>query len=79
LENRLEEVVHHSEESDRLDDSLEAQSTEEAFEENYDVVLHVKPGKLASIKTELINGQKCILVPLNENEQASINGRKDLI
>ena len=41
---------------------------------HYDVVLHVNPEKLSKIKTELINGQRCILVPINEDEQAKING-----
>lgn len=45
-------------------------------EENYAVILHVKPDKLPKIKTELINGQRCIIIPINDNEQTTINGIK---
>lgn len=40
----------------------------------YDVVLRVKPEKAGQIKTQLINGQKCIVIPMKENENATING-----
>jgi hypothetical protein len=30
------------------------------------------------IKTEVIDGQRCIVVPMNDDEQATINGIKDL-
>lgn len=45
---------------------------------DYDVVLHVKPEKLPMIKTTIIDGQRCIVVPMNEDEQVTINGVKDL-
>ncbi|MBQ3029826.1 MAG: DUF4317 family protein, partial [Agathobacter sp.] len=41
---------------------------------NYDVVLHVKPEKANKIHSSVINGQKCLVIPMEENEQATING-----
>ena len=41
---------------------------------NYDVVLHVKPEKASQIHSSTIDGKKCIIVPMDENENASING-----
>lgn len=41
---------------------------------NYDVVLHVKPEKANQIHSSVINGQKCLVIPMNEDEQATING-----
>ncbi len=66
------------------DKALEAEyatNTPQENEEtqNYDVVLHVKPEKLHTIKTELINGQRCIVVPIGDHEQAKINGLDDLL
>lgn len=41
---------------------------------NYDVVLHVKPEKANKIHSSVIDGKKCIVIPMEENEQATING-----
>ena len=41
---------------------------------NYDVVLHVKPEKASKIHASVIDGKKCIVIPMEENEQATING-----
>lgn len=41
---------------------------------NYDIVLHVKPEKAQQIQTTLLNGQKCLVIPIEENEQTTING-----
>ncbi len=40
----------------------------------YDVVLRVKPEKAAQIKSQVINGEKCLVIPMKENEHAAING-----
>ena len=41
---------------------------------NYDVVLHVKPEKANQIHSSVIDGKKCIVIPMDENDQATING-----
>jgi hypothetical protein len=40
----------------------------------YDVVLRVKPEKASQIKSQIINGEKCLVIPMKDNEHATING-----
>lgn len=40
----------------------------------YDVVLRVKPEKASQITSQIINGEKCLVIPMAENEHATING-----
>ena len=40
----------------------------------YDVVLRVKPEKASQIKSQVINGQKCLVIKMGEDEHATING-----
>ncbi len=40
----------------------------------YDVVLHVKPEKAAQIKSQIIDGQKCLVIPMDSNENINVNG-----
>jgi len=46
---------------------------------HYDVILQVKPEKVSQIKSQIINGQKCIVIPINDNEQTTVNGIENLI
>ena len=41
---------------------------------NYDVVLRVKPEKASQIHSKESDGKKCIVIPMEENEHATING-----
>ena len=40
----------------------------------YDVVLRVKPEKASQIKSQMIDGQKCLVIPMKDDEHATING-----
>ena len=40
----------------------------------YDVILRVKPEKVSQIKSQMIDGQKCLVIPMEENEHAAVNG-----
>ena len=40
----------------------------------YDVVLHVKPEKASQIKSQMIDGQKCLVIPMDANENVNVNG-----
>lgn len=46
--------------------------------EEFDIVLKVKEEKVSQIKTQLIDGKKCIVIPVEEDEQTNINGKSDL-
>ena len=66
------------EEVKTLKQQLEEKSTgdeipEEAIE-TFDVVLRVRPQKVNQIKSEMIDGQKCLIIPLDEDESANVNG-----
>jgi hypothetical protein len=79
----LDKDISLSTESDEETVTLEEASvTGSEDEENtfkYDVILQVKPEKIPQIKSQIIDGQKCIVIPINENEQTTVNGQDDLI
>lgn len=53
---------------------LPAEKDETLSDTEYDVLLRVKPEKAALIKSEMIDGQKCLIIPVGENEQVNLNG-----
>ena len=60
-----------------LQQQLKEKKIEEEADEavkTYDVVLRVKPEKVSQIKSEVINGQKCLVIPMAEDEHANVNG-----
>lgn len=75
LKTMLDEVKQEA--AAEKEDNLSAEVDEVAPE--FDVILQVKPEKLPQIKTQVINGQKCIVIPINEDEQTAVNGSLDLI
>lgn len=78
LKTRLEEVKKEVaiDKDETLDTNLE--EVNESITD-YDIILNVKPEKVSQIKSQIIDGQKCIVIPINENEQTTINGVNDLI
>ncbi|GKX67630.1 DUF4317 domain-containing protein [Inconstantimicrobium mannanitabidum] len=54
-------------------------SPDENATSNYDIVLQVKPQKIPQIKSQIIDGKRCIVIPIEENEQANVNGVTTLI
>lgn len=67
------EVAHLKQ---QLEDHKSNASIEEesALNDSSDVVLKVNPEKVDQISAQIIDGQKCIIIPLLEDEQATING-----
>lgn len=78
LETQLKAVQNEDTlEEDLTDDtSEETKALENEQEENFDVVLHVNPSKLEKIRTEIIDGKRCLVVPIEDDELATINGVK---
>ncbi|MCM1991395.1 DUF4317 domain-containing protein [Oceanirhabdus seepicola] len=64
---------------DKLEETLSTNSEDNSHTTNYDVILQVKPEKISKITSQIIEGQKCIVIPIEEDEQASVNGLDDLI
>lgn len=92
LEAKLEQVKKDANVDDDNDTSTEVNDDKEILEEtdetasednnvnsDYDVILQVKPEKIPQIKSQIIDGQKCIIIPINENEQTTVNGLDDLV
>ncbi|MCR1935086.1 DUF4317 domain-containing protein [Clostridium tepidum] len=89
LQTKLEQIEQNS--SVNNDDNLSSKVNEPTLEDNYnedlqnnvtsqyDIVLQVKPEKVPQIKSQIIDGQKCIVIPINNDEQTTINGLDDLI
>ncbi|BCZ45021.1 hypothetical protein psyc5s11_10880 [Clostridium gelidum] len=66
------------------DSELEAASDSEIESENnttqnYDIVLQVNPQKVTQIKSQIIDGKKCIVIPMDDDEQANVNGVNTLL
>lgn len=74
LEADLEEILETN-----LEEVQDANSEDNNVTPNYDVILQVKPEKISQIKSQIIDGQKCIVIPINENEQTTVNGLDGLI
>lgn len=62
-----------------LEGILNENSEDSEANSRYDVILKVKPEKIPQIKSQIIDGQKCIVIPIDENEQTTVNGLDDLI
>lgn len=43
---------------------------------SFDIVLQTKPEKAEVIQSKIIDGKRCIVIPLEENEYATINGKE---
>ena len=71
---RIRKNVELEERTTQLKEKEEEIENYMAETRNYDVVLHVKPEKANKIHSSVINGQKCLVIPMEENEQATING-----
>jgi len=64
---------------DNLEESPSINSADNNLTHDYDVILQVKPEKIPQIKSQIINGQKCIVIPVNDNEQTTVNGLDHII
>ncbi len=77
--NKLKAQKELMEKVEVLREQLEEakKSGENNIDEDYGVVLHVNPQKIDQIKAEFIDGSKCIIIPIEENEQIKVNGMTD--
>lgn len=81
LESKLEQIKQETAiDAENSIDETDDSSTEEVKPSSkYDVILQVNPKKLPEITSQIIDGKKCIVIPINENEQTTVNGLDDLI
>lgn len=57
----------------------EEESSSATVPENFDVILKVKPQKVDQISYQIINGKKCLIIPMEEDEHANVNGHTDFV
>ena len=75
LETKLEEVQKEVAISNEAEETTENDYTTS----EYDVVLQVKPEKVSQIKSQIIDGQKYLVIPINDDEHTKVNDLDDLI
>lgn len=66
LQQKLEET--------QQDDTQPVTLPADELSEDYDVILNVKPEKVDQISSQIIDGKKCLVIPIDENEHATVNG-----
>lgn len=76
LEERLEESLMRADDmTDLAEDADDTPPFEkEALGEDYDVVLNVKPEKVEQISSQIIDGKRCLVIPMDDNEHVTVNG-----
>lgn len=71
LSRKEDELQEHAAKLAEKQEEID-QYTSEA--KTYDVVLRVRPEKASQIRSRVIDGQKCLVIPMAEDEHAAING-----
>ena len=70
LQNKLEEIKQETSDNSVGNNDIA---------DNYDVVIQVNPDKIPQIKSQIIDGKKFIIIPVDDNEQTTVNGLDDLL
>lgn len=70
-EKELELVKQVEELKQKIEESASDVLPEDA---TVDIVLKVKPEKVDQIKSQIIDGHNCLVIPIDEDEHAAING-----
>ena len=73
LVEQVESLKHQLEETRSIPVD-ESDDSDVPAVKTYDVILRVKPEKVGQIHSDTINGQKCLIIPMEENEHAAVNG-----
>ena len=83
LKQKLEEQSTYTALSEADPDSLITAPTGEDEDlppvKTYDVILRVKPQKVDQIKSQIIDGKKCLVIPMEEDEHANVNGVNTIV
>lgn len=80
-ENNLEEITNsESNDISEIKEETESINNDTVYEDNIDstlnadIVVKVNPEKVEQIETKIIDGKKYIVIPIDDNEQANVNG-----
>ena len=73
LVQQVENLKHQLEETRTLPVE-ESDGDDVPAVKTYDVILRVKPEKVDQIHSQVIDGRKCLVIPMDEDEHAAVNG-----
>lgn len=51
----------------------------EQMKKQFDIILQVNPDKVPRIKTDVIDGKKCIIIPVEDYEMTKVNDIEDFL
>jgi hypothetical protein len=54
-------------------ESTSISTTHTSINNNFDVILRVKPKKIHQITSQVIDGKKCLVIPMDEDEQVDVH------
>jgi len=77
LQERLEETTKNAIATTTENDNIDLENPLENNDlpgDGYDVVLHVKEEKMEHITSQVINGMKCVVIPIEDDEHVNVNG-----
>lgn len=57
-----------------LTEQLKEKTADPEISTAFDVVLTVAPEKVTQIKSQIIDGKKCLVIPMEDDEHANVNG-----
>lgn len=75
----LEENDIKSDSDNRSGQEKTKEDAADSANTNFDVILRVKPQKMQQITAQIIDGKKCIIIPMEEDEHANVNGVTNLL
>lgn len=73
----LEEELEEARNNNLISSDADEQDIDKDI--SYDVFLRVKADRVDKIKAQFIDGEKYIVIPVNEDEQINVNGKTNLI
>lgn len=76
---KLEEVQGKAVHSGEAEEAFNEDPNHGSALQTFDIDLKVRPEKVAQIKTQIIDGQKCIVIPVEADEQMGVNGQSGLL
>ncbi|WP_099468112.1 DUF4317 domain-containing protein [Konateibacter massiliensis] len=77
LQERLEETVKASKSNENgLSEEIDGADFQDSAD--FDILLKVKDEKMSQITSQVIDGKKCIIIPMEEDEHVNINGVADI-
>jgi hypothetical protein len=79
LETRLERMKQESPVEAGSGENQDSAIEDKKEEASYDIILQVKPEKVPQIRSQIVDGQRCIVIPVGEDEQAAVNGLEGVV